>query len=94
MLKYFDESELDSILTEAAVHIKLSMDISNSIIKIYYPLYKYNYKNENYLLIPLELGLCTLTDYLEYLQAKKKVISFKEISLIIIQIIIHISKFH
>jgi hypothetical protein len=66
MLKFEDDQDLNDILLEAAVHIKLSLEMKN-IIEIYYPLYKFNYKNDKFLLIPLELGVCTLSEYMDYL---------------------------
>ena len=44
VLNYDVEEELDEILLEAAVHIKLSLEIKENIIEIFYPLYLLNVK--------------------------------------------------
>ena len=37
-IKYDSDYELDCILLEAAVHIKLSLEIKDYVLDIYYPL--------------------------------------------------------
>ena len=94
MIKFDDEEfELDNILIEAAVHIKLSLEMKN-VLQIFYPLYKTTFKNEKYLLIPLELGVCTLNDYLDFLKKYKKPLNYRDIYFIIMQILVTIFKFH
>lgn len=66
MIKYESEEDLNSIIKEAGVQIKLSLINSENILQIYYPLFKFEKDAINYFLIPLELGGFTLEDFMKF----------------------------
>ncbi len=77
MIKYQNDLELDFYLIEPLVQRDFDETEKFSIADIYYPLYKYKTKNENYLLIPTEITNSNLFDYKNYLKLKNENINQK-----------------